>query len=346
MNKSRARRRNFLFLHGVVIPFVLAVIICVSIITVIFSTFDVLNANPLSTSTTSLFNISSDINKNKVTKNIISNGFDYTLDKQNSSSQMFNLINILGLPLPNPSSDCKPPLKETDDLFPGEKYFSSHNDNFVSISKDGDLYEGHFLLSFKTKVYTLFEETFPTSLYFAYTQLIVTDLSADSIPITEINVAPEVFLMFQSPSKSGFKLDRMSIGFYHQSNGVGDPIDESSDTLSRSWDNYYIEVAGAYVWDKNIYIKTNFRYWEPVGSLTDNPDIIDYYGNKRSTWSIRYNDYSLSYMIQNKIKALTLYINFLDSFEPNLFFQIHNGYGFTLNNYNTDDTRYRIGISY
>lgn len=336
-----------IFIHDIVIPLCWAVVISVVIF---FTNYSIVNADPLSSS--SLFNISSiDTNSAsdiKITKKLISKGFDYSLDVNKdykSSSQIFDLVGILGLTFPDSSSDCKQPVKD-EELFPGEKYFSSHEDNFVGFSKDGESFEGHFQLSLRSKVYTLFKNTVPTSLYIAYTQIIVSDLSADSIPITEINLTPEIFLMFQSPSNSGFKLDRILLGFLHESNGVGEPTDESSDTLSRSWDNYYIEVTGAYVWDKKTYIKTNFRYWEPIDSLGDNPDIMDYYGNKRSTWSISYNDYSLSYMIQNKIQKLTLYFNFIDDFEPNLFFQVHKGPGFTLNNYNkSDDLRYRIGIS-
>lgn len=137
-----------------------------------------------------------------------------------------------------------------------------------------------FQISFK---YQLFSNTGPLvktlpafkGLHLAYTQTSLWDLTSTSKPFVDTTYKPEVF--FAMPRVDGghwaswLRLD-LQAGLQHQSNG------KSGDD-SRSLNVAYFEPTLIVGNQDAFHFSVAPRVWAYLGSLDENPDIKDYYGN-------------------------------------------------------------------
>jgi len=144
----------------------------------------------------------------------------------------------------------------------------------------GDYPNAKFQISFK---YQFFSNTGPLAqhvpavkgLHLAYTQTSLWDLTSTSKPFVDTSYKPEVFYAMQRVDGGHWadwlRLD-LQAGLQHQSNG-------KSGADSRSLNVAYFEPTLVVGNQDEFHFSVAPRVWAYLGSLDENPDIKDYYGN-------------------------------------------------------------------
>ena len=129
----------------------------------------------------------------------------------------------------------------------------------------------------------------------AYTQTSYWQLFVTSEPFRETNYQPEAFVAIPFYHKlDAIAMKGASFGFRHHSNGQQQYSDINRTSPSRSWNRLY--VSGYFQWNK---LFANLTLWYPIhstGTLTDNADIVDYYG---------YGSLELNYTHKKLLSRLT-----------------------------------------
>ena len=208
-----------------------------------------------------------------------------------------------------------------------------------------DSTEMKYQLSLKTKA---FENIFGNNgdLWVGYTQSSRWQMynSDESRPFRETNYEPEASLMFRTNYEMfGLNGRLLGLTFNHQSNGRSDP-------WSRSWNRVMVNVG---------FERENFamivRPWFRVSENAEddnNPDIEDYIGRGDLTAFYRYKDQDFSLMLRHSLKggddsrgAAQFDWNFPISGRLRGKFQLFDGYGESLIDYNHKATYVGLGVS-
>ena len=159
-----------------------------------------------------------------------------------------------------------------------KEHFSGYEPLYFIVG--GDYPNAKFQISFK---YQLFSNTGPLAqklpalkgLHLAYTQTSLWDLTANSKPFVDTSYKPEVFYAMQRVDGGHWadwlRLD-LQAGLQHHSNG-------KSDADSRSLNSAYFEPTLVVGNQDDFHFSVAPRVWAYLGSLDENPDIKDYYGN-------------------------------------------------------------------
>ncbi len=102
---------------------------------------------------------------------------------------------------------------------------------------------------------------------FGYTQEVWWQFYSNSSPFRESNYRPEIWLMLpvQDKKYADIGLKAFKIAFWHESNGLGEP-------LSREWNQVYLDTIFFY---NNLITTLRVWYPDPGGN---NKDIADYLG--------------------------------------------------------------------
>lgn len=179
-------------------------------------------------------------------------------------------------------------------------------------------------------------------LYMAYTQQSYWQVynSTNSRPFRETNYEPEIFwqkgINFQLGS---FKLDLISIGLVHQSNG-------QSSNLSRSWNRVYTQFTIS----KGHFLLV-FRPWYRVNEKNENdenPDLEDFTGNFELTMAYNQSNFIYSLLHRNNFSTnKQLYIaglSFPLDHRIKGYVQYVYGYSENLLDYNKLTNKVGIGI--
>ncbi len=223
---------------------------------------------------------------------------------------------------------------------------SSPNPN-NTVTQDQNLksLESKFQLSLKTKAW---ENIFGNNgdLWLGYTQSSRWQVfnGEESRPFRETNYEPEASLMFRTNYRV-FGLDGRLLGvtLNHQSNGRSDP-------LSRSWNRVIFNVG---------FERDNFalmlRPWiriEEAAKDDNNPDIEDYVGRGDLTAFYRWKQNDFSLMLRHSLKdgdkshgAVQFDWAFPITGKLRGNFQLFNGYGESLIDYNHRATYVGLGVS-
>ncbi len=110
--------------------------------------------------------------------------------------------------------------------------------------------------------------------HIAYTQVSLWDLNGSSAPFYDTTYRPELFYSWQNVTHAQptnwFQLDLQG-GLEHESNG-------KSGADSRSLNMAYFQPTLSIGRDEGLQLTLQPRAWVYIGSLSDNPDIKDYYG--------------------------------------------------------------------
>ncbi|BBF78533.1 phospholipase A [Acinetobacter ursingii] len=222
---------------------------------------------------------------------------------------------------------------------------SPNPNNTVTENQNLDSLESKFQLSLKTKAW---ENIIGNNgdLWLGYTQSSRWQVynGDESRPFRETNYEPEASLMFRTNYKV-FGLDGRLLGvtLNHQSNGRSDP-------LSRSWNRVIFNVG---------FEKDNFalmlRPWVRIqedSKNDNNPDIEDYIGRGDLTAFYKWNDHDFSLMLRHSLKdgddshgAAQFDWTFPISGKLRGHFQVFDGYGESLIDYNHRATYFGLGIS-
>ncbi|WP_347460665.1 phospholipase A [Acinetobacter sp. ANC 7454] len=221
---------------------------------------------------------------------------------------------------------------------PNERNTVTEDQNLKSL-------EGKFQLSLKTKaVENIFGDN--GDLWVAYTQSSRWQVynSEESRPFRETNYEPEVSLVFRT-NYDLFGLDWRMLGLTlnHQSNGRSDP-------LSRSWNRVMLNLG----FERNnfaLMLRPWYRFEEDLPD-DNNPDIKDYIGRGDLTAFYRWKDHDFTLMLRHTLKggddnrgAAQFDWAFPISGRLRGHFQLFDGYGESLIDYNHKATYVGLGVS-
>ena len=228
-----------------------------------------------------------------------------------------------------------------------ERPSSPNENNTVQVGDEQNLksMEAKFQLSLKTKaVENLFGDN--GDVWFGYTQSSRWQVynADESRPFRETNYEPEASLIFRTNYEIlGLNARLLGLTLNHQSNGRADP-------LSRSWNRVIFNLG---------FERDNFalmvRPWyriEETAKDDNNPDIKNYIGRGDLTAFYRKNDHEFSLMLRHSLKggddahgAAQFDWAFPISGKLRGHFQLFDGYGESLIDYNHRATYVGLGVS-
>ena len=204
--------------------------------------------------------------------------------------------------------------------------------------------EAKYQISFKLPLLTgLLDDD--TTLWFGYTQKSFWQVynQNESAPFRETNYEPEIFFRHKLDWQLGpGRLNGISLGFNHQSNGQSDP-------RSRSWNR--IIATTAYSYDRWLFmIKPWYRISEDAND-DDNADIEKYlgYASYHAVYKVS-DDQTLSLKLLNNLRSEDNHTSVEFGYSFPLgdtvkgFVQYYNGYGESLIDYNHRIERVGVGI--
>ena len=222
---------------------------------------------------------------------------------------------------------------------------SPNVNNTVDTDQNLKSTESKFQLSLKTKaVENLLGDN--GDIWLGYTQSSRWQVynSEESRPFRETNYEPEASLIFRTNYEIlGLNARLLGLTFNHQSNGRADP-------LSRSWNRIMMNIG---------FERDNFalmlRPWyriEEDAKDDNNPDIKNYIGRGDLTAFYRWNDHDFSLMLRHSLKggddahgAAQFDWVFPISGKLRGHFQLFDGYGESLIDYNHRATYVGLGVS-
>lgn len=228
-----------------------------------------------------------------------------------------------------------------------ERPYSPNPQNRVSASEEQNLdsTEAKFQISLKTKAW---ENIFGNNgdLWIGYTQSSRWQVynQDESRPFRETNYEPEASLIFRTNYEvMGLNGRLLGLTLNHQSNGRSDP-------LSRSWNRVMLNLG---------FERDNFammiRPWYRVEEKfadDNNPDIKDYMGRGDLTAFYHWNEHDFSLMLRHSLRggdrshgAAQFDWSFPIKGKLRGHFQLFDGYGESLIDYNHRATYVGLGVS-
>ncbi|MCK9455599.1 MAG: phospholipase A [Sulfurimonas sp.] len=177
---------------------------------------------------------------------------------------------------------------------------------------------------------------------FGYTQEVWWQFYSDSAPFRETNYRPEIWLTLPLQDKIDSKYipKALKIGFWHESNGMGDP-------LSREWNQLFVDFVFQH---KNLI--TTIRA-SAVDAGDNNKDITSYlgHGHLKINYFLKKHQFDLTW--RNNLKfngnnngSLKAEWSYPIGRSKNNFWYIKlfNGYGASLVDYNHHQSRISFGF--
>lgn len=222
---------------------------------------------------------------------------------------------------------------------------SPNENNTVTQDQNLKSMEAKFQLSLKTKAMeNLIGDN--GDIWLGYTQSSRWQVynEDESRPFRETNYEPEVSLVFRTNYELlGLNGRLLGLTFNHQSNGRSDP-------LSRSWNRVMLNV-GLEKGNFAMMIRPWYRLEEDAKD-DNNPDIKNYVGRGDLTSFYRWNDHEFSLMLRHSLKggddshgAAQFDWAFPISGKLRGHFQLFDGYGESLIDYNHRATYVGLGVS-
>ncbi len=189
--------------------------------------------------------------------------------------------------------------------------------------------------------------------YGAYTQHSFWQLYIESAPFRESNYNPELFVTFPVGSKEYYGLKSITLGYSHISNGQGNIKETKNaskypelENRSRSINTLFAKAIfqqGPFLFD--------LKFWTHVSDLSDNPDIMEYYGYGRIKALYFYKKHLFSAMVRLNPMTQKGAGEFTYSHPGYLdgvywYVKIFSGYGESLIDYNERLTKYSVGVAF
>lgn len=222
---------------------------------------------------------------------------------------------------------------------------SENPNNTVKEDQNLTSIEGKFQLSLKTKaVENILGDN--GDLWLGYTQSSRWQVynSEESRPFRETNYEPEASLIFRTNyDLFGLNWRMLGLTLNHQSNGRSDP-------LSRSWNRVMLNLG----FEKDnfaLMVRPWYRF-EEKREDDNNPEIKNYIGRGDMTAFYRYKEHDFSLMLRHTLKggdenrgAVQFDWSFPISGRLRGQFQLFDGYGESLIDYNHRATYVGLGVS-
>ena len=206
-----------------------------------------------------------------------------------------------------------------------------------------DNQEAKYQISFKVPLLTGWLDQ-RTTLWFGYTQKSFWQVynTDDSAPFRETNYEPEIFVRYATNYDLGpGKLNGVTLGFNHESNGQSEP-------RSRSWNR--IVGSAAYSYDRWLFILQPWYRLPEDDSEDDNEDIERYLGYANYMAIYKWSeDRTLSMKLMNNLRSdnktsIELGYSFPMGDTIKGYVHYYNGYGESLIDYNERIQRIGIGV--
>jgi len=212
--------------------------------------------------------------------------------------------------------------------YPGYEQFNKNIETEFQISLKKDLSYNIFGLN---EIFT-----------FGYSQEVWWQFYSDSAPFRETNYRPEVFLTLPIKDKklSEFGFKAVKVGFWHESNGMGEP-------LSREWNQIYFDSI---FYSKNI--MATLRFWI-ADAGENNKDITDYlgYGHLKVNYFFKNHQFDLTlrnnlrFVKDNRGSVKAEWSYPIGNSKNNFWYlRLFNGYGASLIDYNQHQSRIGLGF--
>ncbi len=223
---------------------------------------------------------------------------------------------------------------------------SKNPENQVKQAEDISRVEGKFQLSLKTKA---MEGVFGDygDLWLGYTQSSRWQLynASNSRPFRETNYEPEASLIFGTNyNLFGLNGRLLGVSLNHQSNGRELP-------LSRSWNRAILNLG----FERDnfaLMLRPWYRFEDSEARKDDNPDIEDYIGRGDLQAFYKYKQQEFSLMLRHSLKggddnrgAVQFDWAFPINGSLRGYFQLFDGYGESLIDYNHKATYVGFGVS-
>lgn len=186
--------------------------------------------------------------------------------------------------------------------------------------------------------------------YLAYTHHSFWQLYAKSKPFRENIYNPEFFARYPLRGFENFHLTNFQCGYEHKSNGqydtTGVMIDNHSvGNLSRGIDMLY----GMFRFTGEQW-RADFKFWTPITSLKDNPDIMSYMGYTSLRVQYEYNRQIITAEVQGNLASkkgsVELSYGYPIGKSVNLYVKGFSGYADTLIDYNEHVNKIGVGFSF
>ena len=220
--------------------------------------------------------------------------------------------------------------------------FSLYGPNYLIIGPENSPETGNVTSKFQLSI----KYDTGAHWYLAYTQRVYWDITADSQPILDMSVQPEMFYLWRPTLDAAGRLGLRDAraGFMHESNG-------KDGTSSRSWNRAFLEPH--FRW-RGLFLEP--RVWTILERDKENRDIADYYGyadlkfgyetasRQRFTITGRHGPKHGSLQLDASLSLQSLWPN--GDMRPWLYAQAWAGYGETLLYYNLRTYAIRIGIEF
>ncbi len=192
------------------------------------------------------------------------------------------------------------------------------------------------------------------SYYLSYSHQSFWQIYVKSAPFRETNYNPEGFVIFPvSDTFSIFQLRSVKLAIAHKSNGQ--PNTEGVDINGVALENLSKSINYVYTTIRMQHdtLITDFTLLAPMGTgenLSDNPDIMDYWGYGNVKFTYFYKEHMFTLMLRGnfdtqKGAAEATYSYPLHN-NTNLYIKLFTGYGESLIDYNRDLSKASIGFSF
>lgn len=188
--------------------------------------------------------------------------------------------------------------------------------------------------------------------FVAYTQQAFWQLYISSAPFRESLYNPELFVEFPIEDRSSFlHLRSVSFGYAHKSNGQPDTSKitfDSNQTLENK--SRSINYLSTTIRMQHQTLITDISTWVSISDLSDNPDMMDYYGYTSLKMSYFLNQHMFTFFVRGNIATGNSAIEGTYSYpllnDANLYIKLFSGYGESLIDYNKYITKFSIGFSF
>lgn len=275
-----------------------------------------------------------DSDENEAMKQFLFGYLDMPKDIDERESMTSKIFSNFGM-LPHEKTFLIPLAYTTQDyetkdsvLYPGYEKFNKN-------------IEAEFQISLKKVLsYNLFGLN--EILTFGYTQEVWWQLYSDSAPFRETNYRPEIWLTLpiKEKTESTYAPKAVKIGFWHESNGMGEP-------LSREWNQLFVDSVFQY---NSLFATIRVA---AISAGDNNKDITSYlgYGHLKINYFLKKHQFDLLWRNnlrlngenRGSIKAEWSYP--IGNSKNNFWYlKMSNGYGASLVDYNHHQSRVGFGF--
>ncbi|MBA1438724.1 MAG: phospholipase A [Epsilonproteobacteria bacterium] len=184
----------------------------------------------------------------------------------------------------------------------------------------------------------------------AYTHHSFWQLYATSKPFRENIYNPDIFVRYSIDQLKNIYLTRLQIGYEHKSNGQYNTTDVMLNNRPMGNISRGIDMLYGILRFEDEQLHADLKFWVPISSLEDNPDLMDYMGYTSLELQYEKNRQVLRGVLQGNFitqkGSLELSYGYPIGKSVNLYIKGFSGYVDTLVDYNQHVNKIGVGFSF